>query len=355
MQPNFFSQIENDTLYELLQLTSLKNALLFVVSSTLHIENCNDEANEAIGLRPLERIDQILSENSTNLLKNCIQFKKKYTAFEELDGKNYYLEMIPNRDGAIIAFIEEYKATYDGNLRVIHQKSAQYIVGIMSAISKIDDSEIKAELHKQCLRMTRLLDHSDFLHESWLIENIPLENKDICELCYEIAETTEQHSGYKVTVECSEDCVLLVSKDLLMQAIYNLITNAIKASPDNKEIKIIIHNDPLSPSITVSDNGVGLDPSLFEKLLNNWNKQVSVEQIQKLSPHSVSLGLGLPFVQRVAMLHGGQLLLSANKDGGSNLHLVLSHIPSVMQNLNLESEMRVVRGDSLTDIELSVL
>lgn len=351
----FFSQLDNDALRILLGRTSLKNAPLIIVSSSLYIEHCNEEAKAVIGLHPLERIEQILSEQAIFALRNCISQKQSNTVLEELDGIIYYLEIMPHREGALLAFMTSNEAAYDGSLRVIHQKSAQYLMGIMSAIHGVSDPKVALELHKQCLRMQRLFNHSDFLHEPWLLEHIPLKNENISELCQEIAEETQKKSGYQITVEAPKEYILLVNRDILTQAIYNLITNAIKASPNNKEISVIVREDSLSPSITISDNGNGLDPMLFDILLNSWKNPVSLENELKLSPYSVSLGLGLPFVQRVAQLHGGQLLLSPKKNGGSELHLILSHLPPILQNLSLENTMPITQGNSLTDIELSVL
>ena len=64
MNDSFFSHLEDSTVRELLARTPLQDAALVTVGPSLHIENYNDAARQLIRLLPLERIDQLLDEDS---------------------------------------------------------------------------------------------------------------------------------------------------------------------------------------------------------------------------------------------------------------------------------------------------
>ena len=184
----FFSQIDEKTLRELLARTGLRDAAVVTVSSTLHIENGNQAAARLTGLHPLERIDQLLSEQASAALRDCIASHTPHTVYEELDGLEYRLEILPHRDGALLAFVRDDRASYDGTLRVLHAKGTQYLGALLADAAQVDDPVLAAHLRRQCLRMHRLLLHSDFLHDPPLTEQLQLHYCDLAELCRDAAE-----------------------------------------------------------------------------------------------------------------------------------------------------------------------
>ena len=89
MNETFFAHLEESTLRELLARSALQDAALITVGPSLHIENCNEAARQLLGLRPLERIDQLLSEAAAGALRSCIAGGQPCTIYEELDGVTY--------------------------------------------------------------------------------------------------------------------------------------------------------------------------------------------------------------------------------------------------------------------------
>jgi len=130
--------------------------------------------------------------------------------------------------------------------------------------------------------------------------------------------------------------------DRVMQILRNLVSNAIKYTPDGGTIEITAKvtggdQKPFTSSladrlvqITVKDSGVGIPPEQHELIFENFH------EVREIEHHSTSktdfmgggAGLGLPIARGVAEAHGGSLWVESqgyNRQTcpGSKFHLVL--------------------------------
>jgi signal transduction histidine kinase len=97
-------------------------------------------------------------------------------------------------------------------------------------------------------------------------------------------------------------------RDLIFQAISNLLDNAIKYSPAGSDVRLEMRDDGRLLTIIVSDQGPGVPAAERGKVLDRFYRTVTVTGI----PGS---GLGLSLVNAIARHHGGQLILADNAPG----------------------------------------
>ncbi|WP_422366026.1 ATP-binding protein [Pelagibius sp.] len=97
-------------------------------------------------------------------------------------------------------------------------------------------------------------------------------------------------------------------RDLLFQALVNLLDNAIKFSGAGGRIEIGVERQDGTAILSVSDRGPGIPEDQREEVLKRF---VRLEQSRSTS----GSGLGLSLVQAVAHLHDGELLLEDNAPG----------------------------------------
>jgi signal transduction histidine kinase len=122
----------------------------------------------------------------------------------------------------------------------------------------------------------------------------------------------ERGMGLAVNVEAGPQ--LIGNRQLVVQAVANLIENAIKYSgkPGNAgsgaAISIDQHDSADAIEIAVADNGPGIAPEDRERVLKRF---VRLEK----SRTEPGTGLGLSLVQAVARLHGGSVRLEDNRPG----------------------------------------
>lgn len=97
-------------------------------------------------------------------------------------------------------------------------------------------------------------------------------------------------------------------RDMLQQAVANLLDNALKFSPSGSTIRLAARTVGRTVEITVSDQGHGIPPEDRARATERFFRGESARS----TPGS---GLGLSLVQAVATLHGGALRLEDNQPG----------------------------------------
>ncbi|MGB5426408.1 MAG: ATP-binding protein [Gammaproteobacteria bacterium] len=109
-----------------------------------------------------------------------------------------------------------------------------------------------------------------------------------------------------------------VDRSLLMQAIVNLIDNAIKYSPEKTRVNISARIDANHVRIDVSDQGPGIMeihiPRLFERFY-----RADKARSRKLG----GTGLGLAIVKHIANVHRGQVGVRSSVGKGSTFTILL--------------------------------
>ncbi|MFA5899297.1 MAG: HAMP domain-containing sensor histidine kinase [Hyphomicrobium sp.] len=132
---------------------------------------------------------------------------------------------------------------------------------------------------------------------------------DVAELYEPVAE--ERGMDFKVDVDTG--LWVTGNRQLIVQAVVNLIENAIKYSGkaearDDAEIAIDLRDHDKNVEIIVADNGPGIAAEDRERVLKRF---VRLEK----SRTEPGTGLGLSLVQAVARLHGGAVRLEDNCPG----------------------------------------
>jgi len=106
---------------------------------------------------------------------------------------------------------------------------------------------------------------------------------------------------------------------LILQIVANLVTNAIKFTPENGTVRIYVSATPQKGIIiTVADTGIGIAPENIDRVLRPF-EQVENSYARK---HGGS-GLGLPYAKRLAELHGGELKIESELGKGTSVSVTL--------------------------------
>jgi signal transduction histidine kinase len=127
-------------------------------------------------------------------------------------------------------------------------------------------------------------------------------------------ETTTVERKIEITVEHSEDTLNIQGDPALIQkALYQLIVNAIKYTPDGGKVRIttrrtLMDNDTSAVEITIKDTGIGLDVEHHELVFEKFYQvgSVAIHSSGKTTFKGGGPGLGLAIVRGVARAHGGK-------------------------------------------------
>ncbi|MDV6251768.1 HAMP domain-containing sensor histidine kinase [Vibrio sp. EA2] len=108
----------------------------------------------------------------------------------------------------------------------------------------------------------------------------------------------------------------------IRRMVENLINNAYQYGGEGCEIRLSVTKRPECIEFTVSDTGIGIDPSKFEEVLKPFSRLDKARDTD-----SSNVGLGLATTQALANNYGGKLSLSSNTPHG----LICTFTISVVQ------------------------
>jgi signal transduction histidine kinase len=125
---------------------------------------------------------------------------------------------------------------------------------------------------------------------------------------YELYEPVAAERDQTVALHIPASAIIRGDKDLLFQAITNLVDNAIKHTPGGGPIDISLKANRTEVTVSVADSGPGILPEERNAVFNRFYRTES----SRTTPGS---GLGLTLVAAIAELHGARIELGDNKPG----------------------------------------
>lgn len=105
----------------------------------------------------------------------------------------------------------------------------------------------------------------------------------------------------------------------LQQVLWNLLTNAVKFTPEGGKIEVVVSRVNSHVEITVSDTGMGITPDFLPHVFDRFRQADST-----ITRKYGGLGLGLALVQTLIGMHGGTVTAeSAGAGQGSTFRISL--------------------------------
>ena len=120
---------------------------------------------------------------------------------------------------------------------------------------------------------------------------------------------------HHVAVRCSGDGQIYADPDLFERALGNLLDNALRFTPDNGAIQIVLSERNADFEVAVSDTGCGIDPEHLPRVFDRFYRAES-------SRGSDGAGLGLALVKSIVDLHGGSAIIESNVGRGTTVKLI---------------------------------
>lgn len=210
---------------------------------------------------------------------------------------------------------------------------------INPALAEVTEGIIKGtnRMHKvvnMMLDLTRI--GSEYLKVA--SEPVPLE-RIIDDLMREFEEATTERNIQLTVVHAPGTPEIKGDPSLIQKALYQLIVNAIKYTPDGGKVMIttrptVMEDHSPCVEIAVRDRGIGLDAKHHDLIFEKFYQvgEVALHSSGKTTFKGGGPGLGLALVRGVARAHGGRVWVeSAGHDEvnftGSTFYLLLPLAP----------------------------
>ena len=178
-------------------------------------------------------------------------------------------------------------------------------------------------LQRECERLHRLVEGLlDFGRMEAGALEFEMESLNSAELVRAVVEEfrAERAGGDHEIALTIEDNQSTVQADgtALSRALWNLLDNAVKYSPDHRTVRVDVSHDGDLLAIRVHDRGVGiprdLQGEIFKKFVRGDTAQVAGVK---------GTGIGLAMVRHIVEAHGGHITLESTPGAGSTFTIML--------------------------------
>ena len=176
--------------------------------------------------------------------------------------------------------------------------------------------------------ISSILDVSRIQAGKLQVDRSHIDPDPIVRSCLLITEAKAREKGIAVETSLPSRPLSVYADPLrLKQVLINLMSNAVKFTPDNGRVTISVAPGPIGwMSIVITDTGVGMTPSEIETALRPFG-QVD----QGFNKKYEGTGLGLPISAALVGLHGGKLTVESEKGVGTRVTVLLPKSSSLQR------------------------
>lgn len=283
-----------------------------------------------------ELVNLIRDENLYKYIRNIeygesnfnieISFKEQYFSIfcNKINNKNNEIILLSFIDITEIKKTEKMKTDFTANVSHELKTPITVLKGYIETLEdEIEESKkpIIRVLKKHIDRISNLV--SDVLLLSRLDAKVPLEEEtfSIRELMINAIEPFNSEIALKkikLQMEIEEQLTYYGDSFLILQALINLISNAIKYTPEGGNIEIKARKKEENIIIEIADTGVGIPKEYQEKIFQRFfvlNKSRS----RQLG----GTGLGLSIVKHIIELHKGNITVESEPGKGAKFIITL--------------------------------
>jgi len=192
-----------------------------------------------------------------------------------------------------------------------------YVQILQSRARKNEDAfSISAlgKVNEQVRKMTAMI--NGFLNISRLESgkiHLTKRNFNLNDLVLEnIEEATILAGSHQITFEPSDPLIVFADRDKIGSVISNMISNAVKYSPERKDVEVRCQMNGPWAQISVKDQGIGISSEDVPKLFNRFYR-VENNQTQLIS----GFGIGLYLSAEIIESHTGKIWVESEPGQGS--------------------------------------
>ncbi|VVO27066.1 heavy metal sensor histidine kinase [Pseudomonas fluorescens] len=255
------------------------------------------------GLRPIRQVTMVAASMSAKSLKERIPLAPVPKELQQMVSS--FNAMLSRLDDAFVR-LSNFSADIAHELRTPLSNLMTHTEVVLSRKRGIEDYENNLYSNLDDLkRMSRMIDDMLFLAKSdnGLIkpENKPINLLEVVEKLLEYYRLLADERGIELTVSGAGR----VRGDVLMlhRAISNLLSNALRYTPEGRTIRIDIQQKNTSTMVTVENPGETIAPEHLEKLFDRFYRADPARR--EGSPSNA--GLGLSITRSIVEAHEGKI------------------------------------------------
>lgn len=225
--------------------------------------------------------------------------------------------------------LEQRNRDYDHLFKMVAHDLRNPIAGISGITSLLGESERLTEEDRQ---MLALIHHScaqllGLIHELLESKANPESRKlsmswcdmgSLLEECVSLIQIKAEEKRQSIRLSKVTASMVLADRNKMWRVLNNLLTNAIKFSPEKSVIRVAAVKRENSLLISVADSGIGIPeemrPRIFDAFTGAGREGTQGEQ---------SFGLGLSICRQIVEAHGGSIWFESELGHGTTFYVTL--------------------------------
>ncbi len=200
------------------------------------------------------------------------------------------------------------------------------LTGIIGFAELLQDESFGKLSTSQKMFVEKILESSEYLHsilndaldiskvESGKVELIPraFSLKELLQSKVSYYRHRAARHNIKISSYISGDVKQIFADErMIKQIMHNLLSNALKFTPDNGEISIRAKREVDNYIVTISDSGIGIEKNDLSKIFDSFSQLNTGAFV----PRSRGTGLGLALVKKMIALHKGSIIVESEGRG----------------------------------------
>lgn len=172
-----------------------------------------------------------------------------------------------------------------------------------------------AELQRRLVE--DLLDYARIAAGRLPIRLEPVDVGEVVRAAVDAIRPTLDASALRVLESYEPGLAAAIDRDRFRQVITNLMTNAVKFTPPDGEVRVTARREGDEIRIAVTDNGQGIVPEFLPYVFDEFRQaDPSATRVES------GLGLGLAIARRIVELHGGSITVTSDGPGTGATFLI---------------------------------
>jgi signal transduction histidine kinase len=196
-------------------------------------------------------------------------------------------------------------------------------------------------INSEARKLTRLINNLlDFSKIEAGLRKYQLEPTDLASVVRRVVDSLDsqfRHNQFSVSMRAPKTPIAVkLDAEAAEQALENLLSNAMKYSPEHREIIVEVDRTDRYGLVRVRDRGIGIAPRQQRRIFQKFYR---VQTDAGTGPQGT--GLGLAIVDHVMRAHGGFVLVDSEPGRGSTFTL---HFPLYPGDINVDETDSGDRG-----------
>jgi len=155
------------------------------------------------------------------------------------------------------------------------------------------------------------------------VKQAPLDLVEILQVLFDMWRPIAESHRLTLVLDAPERCVALADDAAVERIVSNLISNAVKFTPDGGSVTIQLRAVGESAALVVRDTGIGLSDEFRARVFGRFE-----QGSPPVRPGTSGNGIGLSLVRELARAHGGDATVESKEGEGSAFTITLPLAPA---------------------------